>query len=694
MSAPLRLRADTYHAATAEGVALLTHRGILTLSGPGAAWTTRLLPHLDDSHTEADLINAVPPDRRPALREVLAGLRRHGALTEAPEPPGPPGDGADTAPNREPEDRFLSHTGGLEAAGAWASYRAASVAAIAPQRTLTPLVRAALRSGLLDVSAAPLSDAGPAPEWSRETWRRWCREPAQNLRRYDGPREAEAIADRFSAVLAIADTRAAGRLERACRAAGTPLALLVLDAEHAWLLPPRPAEPEAPGWRDLELRRAAVLRSGGPHPKGPGSPGDGGKAAAGSTTTAETVMASRLVHSAMRGLTGAATRRKTPDMVRIERATLASYGSSCLPHPRTRSAAADTEAEFRQRIARLARGEPIGMADFSRRAAPLIDPQLGPIELGEADLPQLPLNLCRARARAIPEAPKCGPPPPVRFGGGFDPEQARCSAALAALADHCAHHLDPRRMLTAEGTAHPALSEDSAADPQHAAAELHGGFLWGFEVDAPDRLRLVPASAVRAAPCRVAGHSWRQALTTALFDHMCREASAAPGRAAPGRRIDPTGIALDSAGTRCRDHLAGLAGLPEVDDLSEARGPTVLALRQGATLVGCATGADAASALSTGLVRLVMRDQLPPEARGGSCHASLGTPRTEPVPRPEGDGTHRPTAGSAADRSPDPQRTAALLRRRGKVAVAVPLDHDPATAAILPYIVSVVMFDA
>ncbi|MFE4668826.1 hypothetical protein ACFRI7_36710 [Streptomyces sp. NPDC056716] len=735
----LRLRDDAYHVATDDGLSLLTHRGLLSLSGASAAWTARLLPHLDGTRTEADLTAAVPPDRRQAVTRIIAALRDHGAVTELPgrgagadddtvQGPGAgpysgreygPDCGPECGPEYGPETQFLTHAGGLPH-GAFTAYRNTAVHAVAPAELLPALVRAALRSGLRDVTAVALTGDGPPPELTGPDWHgwhSWRRDPAQRLHPYDGPpiaTDLTALAGAAGAVLALADDPArAGQLEFACRAAGTPLALLVLDDTHAWLLPPSPADTDAPGWRDLRRRLAATPPPTAPVPLvEPVTPSAGQRPDAPGDTATATLLASKLVHSAFRALTGATPGTVTHDAIRIDRATLASHPARCLPHPFTRPSAPETEASFRNRLAQLTHGERLDDAAFSRRAAPLIDPWFGPLALDEADLGQMPLNVCRAQARRAPGPPAVAAEPYRRLGAGFGLERARCAAALAALADHAAHTLDPRRLLAADGT--PLLRPDDAldADPRRAAAALSAGNLRGYELDAPDRHRLVPAATVHSAPARAAGYDWAEALGTALAVHACHRATAAatthsdagPFDAGPFDRIDPESIDLDPAGAACREHLARRTGLPEVYDLNGDMGLTVLAFCEGTETVAHAAGPDVGTALGTGLLRVLLRRQLRAEGRSSPDPARL--PRLPAVRRGSG-AAHRPQALPTAAPAPadpwtvaaapapvDPRTVAARLRQRGTVAVAVPLDHDPAVVAVLPYLVTVVLLNA
>ena len=61
------------------------------LKGAGlGALHAQLAPHLDGRYTEAQLLEAVPPDKHRVLQAYLDGLREAGAFAEAPTLTSPP----------------------------------------------------------------------------------------------------------------------------------------------------------------------------------------------------------------------------------------------------------------------------------------------------------------------------------------------------------------------------------------------------------------------------------------------------------------------------------------------------------------------------------------------------------------------------------------------------------------------------
>jgi hypothetical protein len=276
---------------------------------------------------------------------------------------------------------------------------------------------------------------------------------------------------------------------------------------------------------------------------------------------------------------------------------------------------------------------PIDEAAFLRRIEPCHDDHLGLFTLTEAAGPQTPLNVCRA-------VPKDGGP--VEVGVGFGAAAARRDAACKALA----------------GLAMRAVN----------------GPVRAYELDDQERVRLLPVTGADAG--LAADLSWDQAVDRALADQCLRMTLAElPSR--PFARIDLTAADLGEEGRRCRDILSRLGELPDMYDLTGSLGVPVVACCAGPLTIGYFSALDPAEALGEGLKAAVLHLQspghgvaepLPDRLRGSSPRTSV--PATD--------------LGAVASR----------LRARGRVALVVPLHHDPAVAEVMPYVARVVVADA
>ncbi|WP_188194653.1 YcaO-like family protein [Nonomuraea sp. SYSU D8015] len=436
------------------------------------------------------------------------------------------------------------------------------------------------------------------------------------------------LPDETGVVLYAGDGPTALPLERACAHLGIPLALMVRTDDATWLLPPGTAM-----WDDARRRMGTT----GAHV---GTPPTGATA--------------RLVQATIRALTGAMPPAERGRMVRMEHGSWTSTWHSCLPHPFAATASVRSREEFLQRVRDLRAGEPLDGESFLHRIAPCHDEYVGLFTLTEAPGPQSPLNLCRA---VLPDG---------RFtiGTGFDYNAARCDAARKALAAYGARMVDPRRLAGADGRP----LTDPRVDPSE-----HGR-VWGYEIDDRETARLVPVADVFTAEGAglATGHDWEHAVGRGLADQCLRITLAEiPSRSEPYPRVDLTTVALRD--TRSREILARLDELPEVYDLTGPLGVTVLACCSGADTIGYFAALDPAEALEEGLRAALLRLQ-------------SGYGPADPLPD-RLRGSWRQFSASAVDVT----TVASRLRARGRVATAVPLDHDPAVAEIMPYLARVVV---
>jgi hypothetical protein len=289
------------------------------------------------------------------------------------------------------------------------------------------------------------------------------------------------------------------------------------------------------------------------------------------------------------------------------------------------------EMSFQQ----LRAAEPIDEAAFLRRIEPCHDDYLGLFTLTEAEGPQMPLNVCRA-------VPKDGGPAEV--GVGFGADAARCDAAFKALT----------------GWAMRAVS----------------GSVRAYEIDDPERVRLLSVTSADAG--LAAGTSWDQAVDRGLADQCLRMTLAElPSRSQPFARIDLAAADLGEEGGRCRDILSRLGELPDMYDVTGSLGVPVVACCVGSVTVGYFSALNPAEALGEGLKAALLHLQ------------SAGYGVSEPLPE-RLRGSWPRTSIPATDRG----AVASRLRARGRVALAVPLHHDPTVAEIMPYLARVVVADA
>ncbi|WP_127936683.1 YcaO-like family protein [Nonomuraea polychroma] len=433
-------------------------------------------------------------------------------------------------------------------------------------------------------------------------------------------------------------------LQRACAQRAIPLALMVHTGDAIWLLPPG-----TPGWDHARRRMGAAAAQAGTPPVG---------------------AAALLVHAVFRALTGAMPPAERGRLVRIEQGTWTRTSHSCLPHPFARTASVRSREEFLQQVRDLLAGEPFDHASFLRRIAPCNDEYLGVFTLTEVEEPQIPLNLCRA---VLPDGE-------AEIGAGFGHDAARRDAVRKVLAVYGARTVDPRRLAGSDGRPLMDAQADPDARPKRSRTAFQRGYVWGYEIDDPEKARLLPAADVfgRDRAGLAAGDDWERAVGRGLADQCLQMTMAGlASRSEPFPRIDVTAVDLHEEGRRCRDILTRLDGLPEVYDLTGPLGVPTFACCSGEVTIGYFTDLDPAEALGEGLRSALLRLQ------------STGYGEAEPLPD-RLRGPWRRTSTPATDMTAVVSR----LRARRRVAIAIPLDHDPEVAAIMPYLTRVVVRDA
>jgi hypothetical protein len=385
-------------------------------------------------------------------------------------------------------------------------------------------------------------------------------------------------------------------------------------------------------------------------------------------------------HLTEMGAAGAETHPETRNggmMTRIDLRNLDTSVHWFHRHPGNEPTGAADATATRDLISALRAAEPVTPAELLQRTRLFEDPHLGPLRsLGEDDLPQTPLALCRATVSDPYDRrpPAAGPEPVIAWGA--DREAARVRAVLGALATY--------RSLVA--------GHDSGRDG--------GDLVWGMDL-LTGAMRRLPRPGTGstgepypAAPGVAAGLCWDEAVEAGLLAHLealpaLREAIGAP-RIDPVRESgdDPGVVAgvrlLEDAGEvfEFRDHTATV-GLPAYS-VSVRRGRYRLDPYGDGTdhtmdeVVARSVGWCPASALRHATEQALLSRQIRVDGRRWAANGSA----------PEGG----LPAGPACARTSGPDVLAwRVLNATGRIPVAVPLVRDAADPW-LPFVVQVVLF--
>lgn len=685
MARRVRIHADTYYVPTEDGVYLQGNHGPVVLRGSSISqWVDQLAPYLDGRFSVDELSRGLAPDRQKMIEDIVASLRSRGVARERREDVPNPLAAAETR-RYAPEITFIDYFRD-SAAAAFAHYRFLRALVVGGGTLLPTVARAALRSGLRTVHAVTSSDeltgrtqlAAVLEEARR-------RDPDQRLvhvRLAEVTDEGlERLLRQADLVLYAADVRpdVMSAVQRGCARAGVPLGQVVLGDGEVWLVP---VGSDTPGWSAAQPRLRPVASEGTDHPRA--RVGDPAAAAA----------AARLMQDAFRVVAGTAEPGDPERLTRIDVETLDAEEHRFLAHPFTLPVRADTEAEFGERMAELAKGEPLTGEEFSRRAARCVDSRFGIVTLHEHDWAQSPLHVTEARAYPVGLP---GSDDWVRVvGAAFAYDEARSAAAMRGLMRYAGLTVDPRRLVDASGS--PLVSPTE--DPSAALAALRNGTLaaavWGRGLVEPRDVRPVPCTLVypwlrstatqdRPPAGLGAGLDWETAVLSGLLGHCHRRTLEVVARATTAYPlVDLTAVALDEAGTRCRDLLATLDKLPNVYEIRGTAGVPTYAFCSGPDTIAYATEASPTSALTAGLTQVLRAVQ-------ASAHEQPPlAPATAPtLPQHLRGGPGKVIAMSESQLWDTPT-LAARLHQAGLTTLVAPLDHDPRLAQIMPYLVHVV----
>jgi len=716
----LKLRDDAYYVPTGEGVCIFTNSGKAVLTGPSIfQWVDRLAPYLDGRYTLAELTASMPPDRGEMTERVVTALRDQRVVVEAGEAE----EASLTDAERHTYRREIGFLGyfGPSAERSFHAYRESVVVLLGSGRVLVETVEAALCSGSRSlrlgatgdgVTDGGITDGGAIDvallaECERRSRQR---DPDQRITRVavdlaDEERLSEVVAGSGLVVYAAAGAAVdevrtvdgVRTLDRACARAGIPFVAAILTGEEAWLGPFGLTAGQLPGWMSAWRRLLALAGSGAGRPRrADAGPDD----LAGS---APTVVANQLVREAVRLLSGTVEQAGQARMTRVDLRSLATQRHGFLPHPFSlpvpRPDQASPRASLQATVRRLRDGEPVSPEELSRRVVACLQTRIGVLgEVTEQDFTQIPLAV--SQVQVSDPVLLLGPdvPLPVATGAGLSLADARRAAVLHGLVTYGTLMVDPRRLHTRPDTAaQPGTADPRTGDPEEDLRALRAGrwsgFVWGQGLadELPHELPATVAfPALRdvgptyAPPAgAAAGYDWAEAVRGGLVS-QCRRLTLA--EVAECRRpftpVDWDEIALDGSGDRYRSMARIIGERLDVYDVTGSPGVPTLAFCLGGTTVAYASGLSFAVALRDGLAEVLLSHQ----ARGDH-EAGYGPAPVPPLP-PRG---RLSRVVTCPEWSTDEATTLARLARLGWVVVAVPLDHDPGVAAILPYLVNVVL---
>ncbi|WP_327027997.1 hypothetical protein OG989_19710 [Micromonospora sp. NBC_01740] len=626
----LRLRDHVYVAPTPSGAHILTLDGPVSLTGPSVArWIEALAPRLDGRFSVEEITSGLPEAHAAMATSLITRLREAGVVREVPD-----GDARAIAdpPSADVAELSYLDAHGVPAEAALARFRRLAVVVVADDDWSTAVADALRRCGAADVRTHPAADP-----------------PADDL-----------PVDLLLHVTGAADGESHRRIERLARWRGAAAAYALLDGADVWLtpvLPPGSGGDAAPAPSSLLARLPEAPQTAAPIAE-----------------VHRTVAVAQLVRAAFGWATDTGAPRRAGKLTRLG-PDLATRRLHCLPHPFCAPVAAPDPDGFLARVAAL-RGSPaVADRDFSTSAVRAADDTLGPFRyLSDDAVAQSPLTVARAQARdPLARGLGCDAAGAAVRAVAFDYPTARVEAARRALTRYAGLMVDPRRLV--DGAGRPLAPGDAEADDLHRLlrAGLPDGHVYGLDL-ASGTVLPVPVATVFtrlavavAAPVGLGegfGPSWDAAVARGLASHWSYDPALIADAAGRPVRVEATD--LDDVGRRCLTLLTEFGEVPQVHDHGGRHGVSVLSFRRDGVTVARTSGAGV-DAWRRGLLEVTFVVQRLVHGGGYRPPAAAATRAGTPAPVDAGFDVAAAVAGLAAI---------------GRRAVVVPLDHDPAVAAI------------
>jgi putative thiazole-containing bacteriocin maturation protein len=698
-----KCKADTYYVPLPDGVYLRGNNNRLVLKGKSLyPLLERLIPNLNGNVTLEELTGGLDAERKRMVVNLIEKLFAHQFLQDASQ------DQHHTLRPLELET-YASDIAFIESFQTSAAYRFEHfrdkrLLFIAARTGLASLARLGLQCGLRHVNTLLAEEEEAAVSSYQAAFDALTREYSEQKTTlleapdWDNEDEVRSAIQGYDAVLHIAEQRTLGRaqmLNRLCLEKQKPCIQAVIIDDQAWLGPlvtPENGNCWECAWRRLQANMAATSQESEHY-----ALRDRAQDAGSLSPSSASMIANRLLFGLFQYFTQTSSLEENGKLTALDLTTYLSESHTFLAHPQCQAhqrPAAVEASQFLERITQLQQRYTDSPDAFVQKIAACIDEKLGLFTALDTDnFVQVPLAVYRARLSNPMLEPLACEPYNV-YAVSTDTRTALTRAGQKACERYAATLLDTRRLLSSERVQQSSL--DVVPGEQLLGGEpfapARDWWSWALDLRA-QQAALVPASHVfsslnQAARGIGSGQTWEEALCQALLDR-CNELTVAQLQHAqqPYARVDCAAIALTSEGK----HLARLLKLTgrqvtAYDITSALRIPTFAICLDGRA-VAYSSHCDQAEALRQGLELAMQQCQSEQFQQADYALA----PVVEFPKHLRGETLSAPdyTLPRAW-----PERLAWLLEQlqsNGLRAYAVPLDHDPALAPVLPFIVRVLL---
>ncbi len=706
-----KFSADTCYIPVHDGVYLRSNSGHLTLKGKSLyRLLEHLVPLLDGNATLEELTKGLDADRARMVTKLIEKLSAHRFLKDMSQ----------AQPHTLRPEILTTYSSDItfiesfqsSAAYRFERFRNQPLLIIGSGASFASLVQASLRCGVRQINliVTPENECGSST-YSAGPDLFSTYDAEQSVQAIDAPcwdNEAEVLnaIQGYDAILHISELPMLARarlLNKLCVEQQKTLVQAIVVDGHAWVGPV--VSPENKGcwecaWRRLQSNLSEISKQLAPYEFRDQPAVSTGQVL---TKSAAIIIGNRLIFELFKYFMQIRFAKTAENLIDVDLESFMSMGHAFLPHPHCLACQhpiIPTASQFLAQIEQLQQREPIRPDTFIEDIARCVDERLGLFTAVESDkFVQAPLAVYQVNLSN----------PMLRKSRGSlsvvaestDVTKARLRALQRACEEYAANLVDQRRLLSAENVRQqsvPALTTDQVIGGAPSLTEV-----WTWAVDLhTQQACLVPAtltfSSLADAERRTedkrgiaSGMTWEEAICQVLLD-WCNYLTLERlnNTDVSYSQIDVVSIPVTSEGAYMQ-HLLNAVGrrIAVYDVTGELQVPTFATCLDG-KVVAYSTHWEAAQALSMGLERALqqcqsMLFQLPE-------YAVSPVPDLPPARRSDQLQVPHYTLPEAWS-----DRMEWLLQKfqaNGLHAIALPLDHDPALAQILPYIVRVLLIRA
>jgi putative thiazole-containing bacteriocin maturation protein len=699
-----KLKADTYCLPISDGVYLRGNNNRLVLKGKSLyPLLEHLVPNLDGNVTLEEITEGLDAARKRMLTNLIEKLFAHHFLTD------PSQDQLHTLRSLELET-YVSNIAFIQSFQTSAAYRFEwfrnkHLLIIGDEPGCISLVQASHQCGVKKISVIVTPEDEITSHFRQDGLDLLANDDfEENAHLIDPPSwddEAEVrnTIQAYDAVLHIAERPMLARarlLNKLCVEQGKTLIQAITIDDYAWIGPlvcPEIRSCWECAWRRLQ---ANLTDSDLPaHYEFRDLPPASSNRSL--TAPGASIIANRLLFELFRYFTQTGSTEITGKISAIDLKTFQSESHAFLPHPHclaSQHAVAQTASQFLEQIQHLQHQSPIDPDIFLENFASCVNERSGLFTTVEnSHFVQIPLAVYKVNLSNLLSREDL-PEPLNAVGVSIDARDARIRVAQKACERYAANFMDQRRLLPPEAVQQHACSVISTEQLIGQKVLLAESEMWTWTLDLQtQQVSIVPATHIFSSRYEQeqgigSGKTWEEAICQALLD-WCRYLTVEQLKNAQQAypQVDLERTCMTPEGVHLYRLLKAAGERITAYDVTGSLHVPTFAVCSGKKVVAYSTHCDGTQALSLGLEQALQQYQ--------STQFQQPDYALAPIPdfpvNLRGDKMPMPRYTLSDAWSARQEWLLQQLQVNGLRALATPLDHDPALAQVLPFIVRVLL---